>query len=286
MSDTRASRRFAGRTALVTGSTRGIGAAVARRFVEEGANVVVTGRSVDEGEAVASDLTARATSMGTGGDAHFVRADMRDPDDIDALVRATADVYGGIDVLVNNAGVQTETTAAAATMDDWEFVLETDFRSFWLCAKHAAEYMSEGGAIVNMSSNHAFSTMPSLFPYNAVKAGINGMTRAMALELGPHGIRVNTVNPGWVEVERTRDELPADERQRVERLHPLGRIGTPDDVAGTVAFLASDDAAFITGASLLVDGGRSAVMQDHTFVEYADGIRTDDERERPTQRAD
>jgi NAD(P)-dependent dehydrogenase (short-subunit alcohol dehydrogenase family) len=161
-------------------------------------------------------------------------------------------------------------------MDDWEFVLETDFRSFWLCAKHAVEHMSDGGSIVNMSSNHAFSTMPGLFPYNAVKAGINSMTRALALELGPHGIRVNTVNPGWIEVERTTDELDGDDRERVERIHPLGRIGTPEDVAGPVAFLASDDAAFITGASLVVDGGRSAVMQDHTFVEYADPIRSED----------
>jgi NAD(P)-dependent dehydrogenase (short-subunit alcohol dehydrogenase family) len=273
--------RFVDRTAVVTGSTRGIGAAVARRLVEEGADVVVTGRSVDRGETVASELAARAATLGTGGDAHFVRADMRDPDDVEALVRAAVDVSGALDVLVNNAGVQTETTASGATMDDWEFVLETDFRSFWLCAKHAVEHMSAGGAIVNMSSNHAFSTMPGLFPYNAVKSGINGMTRALALELGPYGIRVNTVNPGWVEVERTRDELEDDERQRVERLHPLGRIGTPDDVAGTVAFLASDDAAFVTGASLLVDGGRSAVMQDHTFVEYAERIRSTGRR--PTE---
>jgi NAD(P)-dependent dehydrogenase (short-subunit alcohol dehydrogenase family) len=286
MSEPEAGRRFAGSTALVTGSTRGIGAGIARRFVDEGANVVITGRSIDEGEAIASDLSARATAVGTGGDAHFVRADVRDPDDIEALVRTTADTYGGIDVLVNNAGVQTETTATDAAMDDWEFVLETDFRSFWLCAKHAVEHMSEGGSIVNMSSNHAFSTMPGLFPYNAVKAGINGMTRAMALELGPHGIRVNTVNPGWVEVERTRKELSDEERQRVEELHPLGRLGTRADVAGTVAFLASDDAAFVTGTSVLVDGGRSAVMQDHTFVEYAESVRTGDRQERPAPNTD
>ncbi|MFC5367128.1 SDR family NAD(P)-dependent oxidoreductase [Salinirubrum litoreum] len=272
MADAEARGRFAGQTVLVTGSTRGIGAGVARRFVEEGADVVVTGRSVAEGEAVASELAGRTDR----GDAHFVRADMRDPDDIEALLRATTEVYGTLDVLVNNAGVQTETTAAAATMDDWEFVVETDFRSFWLCAKHAVDHMTAGGSIVNMSSNHAFSTMPGLFPYNAVKAGIDGMTRALALELGPHGVRVNTVNPGWIEVERTSDELPPDERQQVEAIHPLGRIGTPADVAGTVAFLASDDAAFVTGASLLVDGGRSAVMQDHTFVEYADEVRSDD----------
>ena len=286
MTDTGVSGRFAGRTAVVTGSTRGIGAAVARRFVAEGANVVVTGRSADEGDAVAADLASSTAATESEGDAHFVRADMRRPEDIEALVRATSEVYGGVDVLVNNAGVQTETTAAGATMDDWEFVLETDFRSFWLCAKHAVEHMPEGGAIVNMSSNHAFATMPGLFPYNAVKSGINGMTRAMALELGPHGIRVNTVNPGWIEVERTRDELADDDRRRVEQIHPLGRIGTPDDVAGTVAFLASDDAAFVTGASLLVDGGRSAVMQDHTFVEYAQPIRSESRRTPTELRSD
>jgi NAD(P)-dependent dehydrogenase (short-subunit alcohol dehydrogenase family) len=281
VTDTTAYGRFTGQTVLVTGSTRGIGAGVARRFVEEGANVVVTGRSADDGTALADELSAQAATDRTAGDAQFVRADMREPGEIEALVRATDDVYGGLDVVVNNAGVQTETTATEATMDDWEFVIETDFRSFWLCAKHAVEHMSDGGAIINMSSNHAFSTMPGLFPYNAVKAGINSMTRALALELGPHGIRVNTVNPGWVEVERTRDELDDDDRERVERIHPLGRIGTPQDVAGTVAFLASDDAAFITGASLLVDGGRSAVMQDHTFAEYADPIRSE-ERHEPT----
>jgi NAD(P)-dependent dehydrogenase (short-subunit alcohol dehydrogenase family) len=286
VAEPRARGRFADRTALVTGSTRGIGAGIARRFVDEGANVVVTGRSVDEGKAVARDLRARAAGAGTDGDAHFIRADMRDPDDVAALVRATADAYGSVDVLVNNAGVQTETTAAAAEMDDWAFVLETDFRSFWLCAKHAVEHMNEGGAVVNISSNHAFSTMPGLFPYNAVKAGINGMTRALALELGPHGIRVNTVNPGWVEVERTRAELPDGERGRVEDLHPVGRIGTPADVAGTVAFLASEDAAFVTGASLLVDGGRSAVMQDHTFLEYAEEVRSGEGHTRPMQRSE
>jgi NAD(P)-dependent dehydrogenase (short-subunit alcohol dehydrogenase family) len=280
------SRRFAGKTALVTGSTRGIGAGIARRFVDEGANVVVTGRSVDKGEAIARELRNRVADAETGGDARFVRADMRDPDDIKTLVEATADVYDGIDVLVNNAGVQTETTATSASMDDWEFVLETDFRSFWLCAKHAVEYMPEGGSIINMSSNHAFSTMPGLFPYNAVKAGINGMTRALALELGPHGIRVNTVNPGWIEVERTKEVLADEERQHVESLHPLGRIGRPADVAGTVAFLASDDAAFVTGASLLVDGGRSAVMQDHTFLDYAEPIRSDERHGRAVQDTD
>ncbi len=152
------------------------------------------------------------------------------------------------------------------SIDEWDSVLETDFRSYWLCAKYAQEYMDEG-SIINISSNHAFSTMPAHFPYNAVKAGINGMTRSMALDFGPE-IRVNTINPGWVAVERTTDEMDNEERQHLESIHPIGRIGTPEDIAGTVAFLASEDAAFITGASLLVDGGRSAVMQDDVLPDY------------------
>ncbi|MFD1511923.1 SDR family NAD(P)-dependent oxidoreductase [Halomarina rubra] len=254
--------RFDQKTVLVTGSTRGIGAGVAKRFAAEGANVVVTGRSEEPGAAVVDDIRE------AGGVARFVRADMRDPDDIEALVTATVEEYGSLDVLVNNAGVQTETTAQDATMDDWAFVLETDFRSFWLCAKHAVEHMQEGASVLNMSSNHALLTMPGIFPYNAVKAGINGMTRAMALDFSPHGIRVNTINPGWVEIARTREELADVDRDRIEAMHPTGRIGTPADVAGVAAFLASDDAAFITGANLVVDGGRSVVMQDEDYLAY------------------
>ncbi|MGB9958758.1 SDR family NAD(P)-dependent oxidoreductase (plasmid) [Haloferax prahovense] len=254
--------RHEGRVAIVTGSTKGIGAGVAKRLAREGATVVVNGRSADNGHVTVNTIRE------LGGESIFVEADMRDPAAIEALIEETVDRYGRLDVLVNNAGVQTETTATEATMEDWKFVLETDFRSFWLCAKHAAEHMPVGGSIVNMSSNHAFLTMPGLFPYNAVKAGINGMTRALALELGPLGITVNTVNPGWVEVERTQAELSADDRERVEAIHPVGRIGVPEDVAATVAFLTSDEASFVTGTSLLVDGGRTAVMQDHTYLEY------------------
>ncbi|WP_137286283.1 SDR family NAD(P)-dependent oxidoreductase [Halorussus salinisoli] len=252
--------RFEDQTVLVTGSTRGIGEGISKRFAREGASVVVTGRTAEDGEATAQEIRDE------GGDATFVEADMRDPDDIAALVEATAEEYGGIDVVVNNAGVETDTSVTEATLDDWDLVLETDFRAYWLTAKHAVEYIEEG-AIVNVSSNHAFVTMPEMFPYNAVKAGINGMTRAMALDLGPE-IRVNTVNPGWVAVERTEAGLSSEERDRLESIHPVGRIGDPEDVAGAVTFLASDDAGYVTGTSLLVDGGRTAVMQDDTLPNY------------------
>ncbi|WP_347877802.1 SDR family oxidoreductase [Halobacterium sp. R2-5] len=253
--------RFDGEAALVTGSTRGIGAGVARRLAAEGADVVVTGRTAADGEAVAERIEDEAA-----GSAVFVRADVREPDDVAALVEAAVERFGGLDVLVNNAGVQTETAADEATTEEWEFVVETDFRAYWLAAKHAVAAM-DGGAIVNVSSNHARLTMPEQFPYNAVKAGIDGMTRAMALDFGP-SVRVNTVNPGWVAVERTTAEMDDEYREHLASIHPVGRIGDPEDVAAAVAFLASDEAAFVTGASLLVDGGRTAVMQDDALPDY------------------
>jgi NAD(P)-dependent dehydrogenase (short-subunit alcohol dehydrogenase family) len=253
--------RFDSDVAIVTGSTRGIGEGIARRLVSEGASVVVTGRSVDDGETVAAKITKKGA-----GTAAFVRADMRNADDIATLFEATVERFGSLDVLVNNAAVQTETAVDEVTHEDWAYVLETDFRSYWLCAKHAVEQMDEG-TIVNISSNHAFSTMPAHFPYNAVKSGINGMTKAMALDFGP-SIRVNTVNPGWVAVERTTTDMSDEQRQHLDSIHPVGRIGRPEDVASAVAFLASDDAAFINGTSLLVDGGRGAVLQDDTLPDY------------------
>lgn len=263
MSESIRSDRLEETVAIVTGSTRGIGAGVAKCLAAEGASVVVSGRTAAEGEAVVE------TIRNDGGGAMFVHADMRKPADIENLVATTAEEHGTITTVVNNAAVQTETTASTVTLDDWQFVLETDFRAYWLTVNHAIEHIPDGGSIVNISSNHAFLTTPGIFPYNAVKAGINGMTRAFAVELGPLGIRANTVNPGWVEVARTRKELATTDREHVESIHPLGRIGIPGDVAGAVAFLVSDDAAFVTGSSLLVDGGRTAVMEDDAFREYA-----------------
>ncbi|MFB1066356.1 SDR family NAD(P)-dependent oxidoreductase [Natrinema sp. H-ect4] len=252
--------RLEGRTAIITGSTRGIGEEIARRFASEGAAVVITGRTQPDGEAVAESI------VDAGGTANFVEADMRNPDDIAALVEATTEEFGSIDILVNNAAVPTEKDVGETTIEDWNLVLETDFRSYWLCGKHVRDHMDDG-SVINVSSNHAFTTMPAHFPYNAVKAGINGMTRAMALDFGPD-IRVNTINPGWVAVKRTTAEMSTEEREELASIHPVGCIGQPEDVAGVAAFLASDDAAFVTGASILVDGGRSAVMQDDTLPDY------------------
>jgi len=249
-------------TVIVTGSTRGIGAAIAERFAREGADVVVSGRSERDGQAVTKAIAER------GSTATFQRADMRNPSDIEALVRRAIDEYGRVTAVVNNAAVQTETSVLEADLDIWDRVVETNFRAYWLTVKHAVPHMPEGASVVNVSSNHARSTMPRHFPYNAVKAGIEGMTRAMAVDLGPRGIRANAVTPGWVRVDRTEAALDDDAERHLERIHPVGRIGDPEEVAGIVAWLASDDASFVTGASILADGGRGAVLQDNRMAEH------------------
>jgi len=163
--------------------------------------------------------------------------------------------------------VETNTGAGGATREDWDLVVETDFRGYWLCAREAVGHVDRG-AVVNVSSNHARLTMPEMFPYDAVKAGIEGMTRAMALDFGPR-VRVNAVAPGWIAVERTMRDTSGERRRELAGIHPVGRIGDPEDVAAPVAFLAGDEAGYVTGASLLVDGGRTAVMQDDTLPDYA-----------------
>lgn len=252
--------RHEDRVVVVTGATRGIGAGIARRLGAEGAAVVLCGRSATDGERVADEVAAGP------GEATFVRTDVRDPDDVAGLFAGVAERFGRLDGLVNNAAVQSETAADEVSLSEWSRVVETNFRGYFLCAKHARDRM-EAGCIVNVSSNHAAQTMPAHFPYNAVKAGVDGMTRAMALDFGPD-VRVNTVSPGWVAVERTTGDIDGSRLASLEAQHPVGRIGEPADVAGAVSFLLSGDAAFVTGANLTVDGGRSAVLQDDTLPDY------------------
>jgi dihydroanticapsin dehydrogenase len=254
--------RFEGDTVVVTGSNYGIGKGTVKRFAAEGANAVVTGRDRDRGEATVEEIED------DGGEAMFVQADLADPDDIETLIDEAVEKYGEITHLVNNAAAQTHDTVEDTDLDTWAFTFDVNLRAYWLTVKHALPHIPDGGSVVNVSSNHAFETNPGSFPYNVSKGAINNLTQAMALEFAPH-VRANTVNSGWVPTgEGTADEDEIEGKQEIGSLHPVGRMGHPADIAGAVAFLASDDAAFVTGTSLLVDGGRRSVMYDHGHPDW------------------
>jgi 3-oxoacyl-[acyl-carrier protein] reductase len=231
-----------GKLALVTGASRGIGRAVAVELAGAGATVVVaynTGR--DEAHAVATEIGGRA-----------VQADVADPD----AARALVDDAGDLDILVNNAGVTRDGLIARMPDDDWRAVLETNLSSVFYTCRAAARGMMRRrrGAIVNLSSIVGVHGNPGQTNYGASKAGIIGFTKSLARELGSRGVRANVVAPGYVKTRLT-DVLPEEAQQAMLANTPLGRLGDPADVAGAVRFLVSDEASFITGEVLLVDGG-------------------------------
>jgi 3-oxoacyl-[acyl-carrier protein] reductase len=231
-----------GKLALVTGASRGIGAAIARELAAGGAEVVVgfnAGR--DEAEALAAELGGRA-----------LQADVSSPAEAARLV----DEAGDLDVLVNNAGLTRDGLLARMSDDDWRVVLDTNLGSVFATCRAAVRPMMKkrGGAIVNVSSIVGVHGNPGQANYAASKAGIIGFTKALARELGSRGIRANVVAPGYVDTRLT-DVLPDAAKEAMVVNTPLGRIGEPKDVAGAVRFLCSDEASFITGEVLLVDGG-------------------------------
>jgi len=231
-----------GKNALVTGASRGIGRAIATELAEAGATVVVgynSGR--EEAEELASQVGGRA-----------VQADVSSADDAKRLVEEA----GELDILVNNAGITRDGLLARMPDDDWRAVLETNLSSMFYTCRAACRPMMKrrGGAIVNISSIVGLHGNPGQTNYAAAKAGIIGFTKSLARELGSRGVRANVVAPGYVHTRLT-DVLPEELQDAMVQNTPLGRIGTPEDVASTVRFLVSDEASFITGEVLLVDGG-------------------------------
>ena len=246
---------LAGRGALVTGGASGIGYAIAERLLEEGARVALL--DIDE-----TALGAAAAGLAAVGEVHAVHADVAVPEDVARGVDEAEAALGVVEILANNAGIAAEEPFLEIEVASWNRILEVNLRGVFLTAQAVARKLvaaGRPGAIVNMSSTNGLVGEAGYAHYDASKAGVANLTRTMALELGAHGIRVNAVCPGYIATPMSQaidDE--AFVRSYVERHIPLGRTGTPGDVAAAVAFLASDDAAFVTGAMLVIDGGQLA----------------------------
>ncbi|WP_181696422.1 3-oxoacyl-ACP reductase FabG [Nocardia sp. GTS18] len=245
------------RTAFVTGAARGIGAATAARLAEDGCAVAVVDLDPDAAVLAAGKINA------AGGTAIGIGCDVSDETQVAAAVARTVADLGSLDVLVNNAGVLRDNLLFKMSVDDWDTVLAVHLRGAFLCSRAAQKHMvhNRSGAIVNTSSVSALGNRGQA-NYAAAKAGIQGLTRTLAMELGPFGIRVNAVAPGFIATEMTaataeRMGVSAEDLQaKTAEITPLRRVGTPADIANVVAFLASDDAGFVTGQTLYVDGGR------------------------------
>ena len=243
--------RLDGKVALISGAARGQGEAEARRFVAEGAKVVIGDVLEDEGEAVAHDL---------GDSASFVKLDVTSEEAWQEAVASTVDAYGGLHVLVNNAGVLGAfTPIVKSTVEHFMTVLSINLLGTFIGIKTAAPALrdSGGGSIVNISSTAGMWGVPFAADYTASKFGVRGLTKTAALELGHDGIRVNSVHPGGVLTEMVK-AVGDDGQSDYYRKLPAGRIGTVDDIANLVVFLASDESAYCTGTEFLIDGGMQA----------------------------
>ncbi len=245
--------RLDGKAALVTGGARGIGRAIVEKFVAEGASVRFIDLDEEAGHHVAEALGAAAS---------FRRANVTLEGDVQKAIADLVHDRGAIDILVNNAGINAYFDAAEMTEAEWDHVFAVDLKGAWLCAKHALRAMKRSGrgSIVNIASIHATLTMAGMFPYAAAKSGLVGMTRSLALDFAPLGIRVNAVLPGWTRTRLVEEWFamqpdPADAEAHVLAVHPLRRIATAAEIANLVAFVASDEASAITGASLPIDCG-------------------------------
>jgi NAD(P)-dependent dehydrogenase (short-subunit alcohol dehydrogenase family) len=251
-------RGLSDRGVLISGGTSGIGLAAARRFLEEGSRVFVSGFGRAEVEAALASLAGPSSPVGG------IEADVSDLDDVRALVDAAAEALGRIDVLINNAGIAEKTWFLDLEPDAWDRMIAVNLRGMFLVAQAVARRMvadGRGGAIVNMASTNALGGEAEYAHYNASKGGVLQLTRTMAVELGDRGVRVNCLCPGFIDTPLNRALGDEDDFVRYEREQiPLGRRGTAEEVAAAYAFLASDDASFIHGAALVIDGGQTAVM--------------------------
>ncbi len=242
---------FAGKVALVTGGSRGIGRAIAFELGRRGASVMINyNQSVDAAEQVMKEIET------AGGKAAVFRADVSEFEQADALVKAAIEQFGDLHILVNNAGITRDGLIMTMSESDWDAVVETNLKSTFNCSKPAVRYMMRKryGRIINISSISGDMGNAGQTNYSASKAGQIGFTKALAREVAARNVTVNAVSPGFIETDIW-DTVPEDIQANLMNVIPLGRVGQAEEIAKAVAFLASDDAAYITGHVLIVDGG-------------------------------
>jgi NAD(P)-dependent dehydrogenase (short-subunit alcohol dehydrogenase family) len=258
------SKRFENKTVIVTGGGIGIGAATALRFVEEGAAVIVADQDEASAQAVSAQIVA------SGGKAAAIRVDIRVQQDIEAMIAFTASRFGPAHILINNAGIGSQKLFLETSLEMLDNMLDVNIRGTFMCAQAAGREMVKigGGSIVNLSSHSGLLGSSGRAAYAASKGGIIAMTRVMAVDLAPHGIRVNAIAPGPIDTPRIRASHNEERHQAWLRAVPLARIGAPEEVAAVAAFLASDDASYVTGQTLAVDGGFSAAGLRVKNLEY------------------
>lgn len=241
---------FKGKTVLITGSARGIGLTIAEKFASHGANIVISDVLEDEAKATAKKLND------AGHKAIAVKVDVSNADDVAGMIKSAVEEFGSLDVVVNNAGITRDTLLMRMSEKDWSLVLDINLKGAFLVTQAAAKVMMKqrSGKIVNISSVVGQMGNAGQANYSASKAGLIGLTKTSAKELAGRGINVNAVAPGFIDTEMTRS-LPEKVTEQFIAMTPLKRFGSPEDIASAVLFLSSDDAAYITGHVLAVNGG-------------------------------